>query len=113
MPKKSQQDDFFKRALHRFIAREIRQGSDVLEHARQKVSEWENSIEPQPLYVAAWKSILSLSDDEVARIITRPTEEMERWRCSTPFLSDNLTDPEWRLRLLRKLRKLKKYGYGK
>lgn len=106
MPSTSRRDDFFKRGLHRLIAREIRQGSDVLERARDKVAEWETTPHPQPVYVAAWKSILSHSSHEVARLITAPTEEMDRWRCSTPFISGQMLDTETRLRFLRKIRKL-------
>jgi hypothetical protein len=79
----------------------------VLNRARLKVSEWEkNAPEPTPLYVSAWKEILSHPDDEVARLITAPTEEMDRWRCSTPFMSKKMRDKDVRLSFSRKMRKL-------
>jgi len=107
MPSTSRRDDFLKRGLHRIIAREIRQGSDVLERARLKVSEWEEKApQPVPLYVSAWKEILSRPDNEVARLITAPTEEMDRWRCSTPFMSHKMMEKDVRLRFSRKMRKL-------
>jgi len=105
MPRTSRRDDFFKRGLHRLFAREIRHGSDMVDRAREMVELWEREISPRPVYVDAWKDILSHDDQEVARLITAPTEEMDRWRCSTPFVP-NLLDVPTRLRFQKKLRKL-------
>lgn len=106
MPISSRRDDFFKRGLHRIIARNIRNGSDVIARARDLVEQWDKSTpEPKPVYINAWKEILSRQNEEIARIITRPSVDMDQWRCSSPLRGSGLTFEE-RKRLATICRKL-------
>ena len=108
MPSKSNEPDFFKRALHRIIARHL--DVEMIEHARQVLKQWNQTPDPQPVYIDAWHEILKQSPAQIAQAITAPTERMDQWRSSSPFKINLLIED--RLRLAKAAKRLaSRYGY--
>jgi hypothetical protein len=81
-------------AMHRAIARKIRQEPRLYERARHRLAHWEKVKRACPPPLREWKQILRDNDmNMVLRMITRPDEEGNRLRSTAPFC-DILTEQE-------------------
>ncbi|MBI3850221.1 MAG: hypothetical protein HY298_08015 [Verrucomicrobia bacterium] len=73
-------------ALHRAMARKIRRDPKFFERARRNIAHWERMNRACPQSLREWKQILREYDrSTVLRIMTRPDEEGNRLRQSSPF----------------------------
>ena len=72
-------------ALHREVARRLREEPEVLEIARRRVRRWLADGSAPGRWAARWAEILEGSTDEVARAITDTGPEARDLRQVTPF----------------------------
>ena len=73
-------------AMHRAMARKIRRQPGLFGRARCNIARWEKGNRGCPLPLREWKRILRENDlSTVLRIMTRPGEEGNRLRQSSPF----------------------------
>ena len=79
--------------MHSLIAQKLVRDSKVLDRARRNLRRWERSqTERAPLWMMEWRLLLERPRDEVAALITEPSERGARLRQSSPFagaLSDS------------------------
>ncbi len=73
-------------AMHRAIARKIRREPKLYMRARRTLARWRRMKRSLPPCLKEWKAILDQHDmNEVLLIATRPDEEGDRLRQSSPF----------------------------
>lgn len=73
-------------ACHRAMARKIRRDPKLFNRARRNIARWIRSNRGCPAPLAEWRQILFSQDvNSVLRLITRPDEEGNRLRQSSPF----------------------------
>jgi hypothetical protein len=73
-------------AAHRAMARKIRRQPTLFNRARRNIARWERSNRGCPQPLREWKEILRDNPvNTVLRIMTRPDEEGNRLRQSSPF----------------------------
>lgn len=93
-------NDRAKLILHRLISRIIRKDPRLIDEARQKIASVSG---PVPEYMGAWRQILDLPADEIAKEIGNRSERMVRLRTASPFPAPpGLDDPETRRRVWQK-----------
>jgi hypothetical protein len=89
-------------ALHREVARRLREDPEVLERARARVRAWSQDDSVSQYWVEVWATVLSGSVDEVVAAITDTSEEGRAMRQSTPFAG--ALDARTRWAILRQVR---------
>ena len=84
MTNRETQNDRFKLAHHRLVARALKANPRLLDEARAVVAHWKR----QPIrasYVDEWAALLDGPVERVRRDIVRRTPESNRLRRSSPF----------------------------
>jgi len=83
-------------AMHRAIARKIRQRPRLYQRAQRTLARWERAKRACPPPLREWKQILHHNDMKtVLRLLTRADDEGQRLRSTAPFCGI-LTDQEVR-----------------
>ncbi|MCG6926557.1 MAG: hypothetical protein LJF30_14760 [Acidobacteria bacterium] len=72
-------------ALHQAVAERVRADPSLVERARRRVEGWLVDGTVARAYAEAWREILGLSVEEVARFLEDPGEEARRLRQTSPF----------------------------
>lgn len=73
-------------AMHRAVARKIRNQPKLFHRARRTLAQWERVKRACPPPLREWKQILDSNDmNMVLRIITRKDDEGQRLRSISPF----------------------------
>ena len=86
-------------ALHREVARRLRDRPELLERARDRVAGWQHDGSVAPRWADAWADALSRTLDEVVVVITDPGESGKGLRQTSPFAG--VIDPRTRWQILR------------
>jgi hypothetical protein len=89
-------------ALHREVARRLRDDPEVLENARRRVQRWQADGSVPRRWASRWAELLQGSAEEVARAITDTGQEARDLRQTTPFAG--ALDARERWAILRHLR---------
>jgi hypothetical protein len=87
-------------ALHRAVARKLRQRPELLDVARDRVRGWLECGTVSRFWAAAWDEALSGSLDEVIARIVDTSEHSRALRQSSPFAG--ALDPRQRWEILRR-----------
>lgn len=85
-------------ALHREVARRIRERPELLEPIRARVEGWLRDGSVARFYAQAWQEILSRELEPILEAIVDPSERGRDLRQSTPFAG--ILDPRTRWRIL-------------
>jgi hypothetical protein len=86
-------------ALHREVARRLRDRPELLEVARSRVRAWREHVDIHPRWIEVWSDILSRPLDEIIEAITDPGEHGAELRQASPFAG--VLDPRTRWEILR------------
>jgi hypothetical protein len=86
-------------ALHRGVARRLRDRPELLEVARARVRAWREDEDIHPHWIEVWSDILSRPLDEIIEVITDPGEQGAELRQASPFAG--VLDPRTRWEILR------------
>jgi len=89
-------------ALHREVARRLRDRPELLDTARGRVREWLDNGRVSRFWAEAWDEALNGTLDEVIVRITDPSQRARDLRQSSPFAG--AIDPRVRWEILRRLR---------
>lgn len=85
-------------ALHREVARRIREQPELLEPVRARVDGWLREGTVARTYAEAWRELLSRELDELLEAVIDPSERGRDLRQCTPFAG--VIDPRTRWRIL-------------
>lgn len=88
-------------ALHREVARVLRERPAVLETVRARVERWRQEGSGAHPYAEAWSRVLSRDLDSIEAFITDPGQTARDLRQSSPFAG--ILDPRARWRVLREV----------
>jgi hypothetical protein len=88
-------------ALHREVARRLRDRPELLDSARERVRSWLETGRVSIFWAEAWNEVLDGTVDEVVSRITDPSEYARDLRQSSPFAG--ALDPRVRWEILRRL----------
>ncbi|HTY49124.1 MAG TPA: hypothetical protein VMB48_05485 [Steroidobacteraceae bacterium] len=72
-------------AMHALIARKLARDPSLLDKPRRNLQRWSSRWEQPPRWAHEWRRILQRSWQEVAALITEPSERAARLRQSSPF----------------------------
>ncbi len=72
-------------AMHALIARKLARDPSVLDKPRQNLERWSERWKQPPRWVHEWRQILERPWQEIAALITEPSERAARLRQSSPF----------------------------
>lgn len=86
-------------ALHREVARRVREQPELLVPVRARVDGWLRDGSVAPPYARAWSEILARELDALLEAIVDPSERGRDLRQCTPFTG--ILDPRTRWRILR------------
>jgi hypothetical protein len=86
-------------ALHREVARRLREHPDLVERARARVAAWRRMGTVSAFYAEAWEEVLGAPSADVAEAIVTETEHFDALRQVSPFAG--IIDPRTRWRLLK------------
>lgn len=85
-------------AMHAVIARKIERDPKLLQIARSNVQRWrEQRTEAQPAWLDEWRELLNQPWEEIAALITEPSENGARLRQSSPFAGILTNQERWRI----------------
>jgi hypothetical protein len=74
-------------AMSRRIAEKIRQRPELMEIAKENLSNWKKKVRPWPQALREWEQILSRnSQEQILAILTQDNDEGQRLRQSDPFI---------------------------
>lgn len=87
-PRRSHQMiDLVDLAMHRAMARKIRRAPKLFDRASRNIARWQKRNRGCPSPLREWKQILQTQDMKaVLRLMTRPDDEGNRLRQSSPFV---------------------------
>ena len=88
-------------ALHREVARKLRERPELLEVARERVRSWLESGSVARFWAEAWQETLNAPLEEVIARITDTSEHARALRQSSPFAG--VLEPRERWEILRRL----------
>ncbi len=88
-------------ALHREVARRLRDRPELLDTARERVRSWFETGHVSPYWAEAWNDVLDGTLDEVIVRITDASEHARDLRQTSPFAG--ALDPRVRWEILRGL----------
>ena len=86
-------------ALHREVARLLRDRPELLEVALERVRAWREDGDVHTRWIEVWSDILSRPLDEIIEVITDPGERGVDLRQASPFAG--VLDPRTRWAILR------------
>ena len=89
-------------ALHREVARRLRDRPELLESARERVRSWLETGSVSVFWTDAWSEVLDGTVEEVIARITDPAEHSRDLRQTSPFAG--VLDPRVRWEILRRVR---------
>lgn len=84
-------------ALHREVARRLRERPELLDDVRARVAGWLQDGSVARSYAQAWWEILSRDLDELLQAIVDPSERGRDLRQSTPFAGVLDARTRWRI----------------
>lgn len=84
-------------AYHRLIAARLREDPQLLESARNRVSDWLNRPEGSPLHAQKWKQVLDGDIASITAFLTERSEPAAELRQSTPFAGALAPRERWRI----------------
>jgi hypothetical protein len=84
-------------AMHALIAGKIARDPSLLSKPRQNLETWSARWQHLPRWVHEWRQILGLPCQEIAALISEPSERAARLRQSSPFAG--VLTPEERSRI--------------
>lgn len=88
-------------ALHREVARRLREDPELVEMARRRVNQWLETGSVSRRWAEAWHEVLSGSLEEVIAVITDTSQRARDLRQTTPFAG--AIDPRTRWEILRRM----------
>jgi len=89
-------------ALHREVARKLRERPELLDAARERVRSWLESGCASRHWAEAWNEALEGSLDDVIALITDASQRARDLRQTSPFAG--VLDPRERWEILRRVR---------
>ena len=89
-------------ALHREVARRLRERPELLDAARERVRSWLESGCVSRYWAEAWNDVLEGTLDDVIAVITDSSQRPRDLRQSSPFAG--VLDPRKRWEILRRYR---------
>jgi hypothetical protein len=89
-------------ALHTAVAERLRADPAVLDRARAKLEEWLARGGRSTSLLIRWRMVLARSPEEVASVLTDPSEDAAWLRSASPFAG--VLDPATRMAILRRVR---------
>jgi hypothetical protein len=89
-------------ALHREVARRIRERPELIDAARDRVDRWIVEGSVACVYAAAWRNVLAENPAEIANAIVKDGEDWDSLRRVSPFAG--VIDPRTRWRILENVR---------
>ena len=89
-------------ALHREVARRLRERPELLDAARERVRSWLESGCVSQYWAEAWNDVLEGTLDDVIAVITDSSQRPRDLRQSSPFAG--VLDPRKRWEILRRYR---------
>jgi hypothetical protein len=89
-------------ALHEAVAHKLRENPELLDRARAKLEEWIAGGGRSTPLLLRWRQVLAGSVEEVAALLTDPSEDAAWLRSASPFAG--VLDPQTRLAILRRVR---------
>jgi hypothetical protein len=89
-------------ALHREVARLLRQHPELVARARERVGDWQRTGLVGAPWIAAWSEVLSHPIEEIIAVLTDPGERSCDLRQCSPFAG--AIEPRERWRILREIR---------
>jgi hypothetical protein len=75
-----------KRALHRLLARALRRDTEVVVRLARQALEDQIAHMGEEIFHTAWRKILSMPVDEIARLLIERSYRMDNLRDSSPFM---------------------------
>jgi hypothetical protein len=84
-------------AMHALIAAKLARDPSLLSKPRQNLENWSTRWQHPPRWVQEWRQILGLPWQQIAALITEPSERAARLRQSSPFAG--VLAPEERARI--------------
>lgn len=85
-------------AMHAVIARKIERDPRLLQIARNNVERWNiQQRADAPAWLSEWRQILEQPWENIAALITEPSENGARLRQSTPFAGILTNQERWRI----------------
>ena len=85
-------------AMHAVIARKIERDPKLLEVARDNIERWRAKQQAtMPAWLDEWRQILDQPWQDVAALITEPSENAARLRQSSPFAGVLTNQERWRI----------------
>jgi hypothetical protein len=84
-------------ALHREVARRLRERPELLDRARSRVESWAHDGTVAEHWVRRWRQVLACSVDEVAAAIVDPGEASRALRQTSPFAGVIDSATRWRI----------------
>ncbi len=72
-------------AMHTLIARRIMKDPGLLSKPQENLARWRAKWDRVPGWAQEWQQILQLPYEEIAALISEPSEEAARLRQSSPF----------------------------
>jgi hypothetical protein len=89
-------------ALHREVARRLREQPELLEGVRARVEGWLREGDVARPYARAWWEVLAGNLEAILRAVVDPSERGRDLRQSSPFAG--IVDPRTRWRILDEIR---------
>jgi hypothetical protein len=85
-------------AMHALIARKIERDPALLGIARRNIERWSTRCkEDAPTWLEEWRNVLKQPWQQVAALITEPSEHAARLRQSSPFAGVLTNEERWRI----------------
>jgi hypothetical protein len=90
-------------ALHEAVAQRVREDPAILDRALAKLEEWIGRGGRAVPLLLRWRDVLSGSAEQVAALLTDPSEDAAWLRSASPFAG--VLDAQTRLAILRRVRR--------
>jgi hypothetical protein len=85
-------------AMHALIARKIERDPELLQIARRNVERWSTKRQADvPNWLDEWRELLNQPWQNVAALMTEPSENAARLRQSSPFAGILTNQERWRI----------------
>lgn len=85
-------------AMHAVIARKIERDPKLLQIARSNVERWSTQRnDERPTWLNEWRELLNQPWENIAALITEPSENGARLRQSSPFAGILTNQERWRI----------------
>ncbi len=85
-------------AMHAVIARKIERDPKLLQVARNNIERWSvQRNDERPAWLDEWRELLDQPWENIAALITEPSEHGARLRQSSPFVGILTNQERWRI----------------